>query len=231
MSLTICGRCLPIRARNSRRPSRKLRAATEAIGQMTQDVVNMHQLSQGVLEHFRAYVADMDASRAQVDDTNRKTIELLEAMGKTSGQQALYLAKLQEYQAALTAASQQYTAWTDRFLASAQEQTRITGKEMDRVVAEMHEGSQTLSGAYEQFTRQTQENLARTTALFDESISSSIHQLNETLDSMREMTRSMPQLLSQSRDRYAEQVDQFVTALVRLQKAMEKLSQTADGKE
>mgnify|MGYP000223464372 FL=1 len=48
---------------------------------------------------------------------------------------------------------------------------------------------------------------------------------------MREMTRSMPQLLSQSRDRYAEQVDQFVTALVRLQKAMEKLSQTADGKE
>ena len=97
----------------------ELRAATEAIGQMTQDVVNMHQLSQGVLEHFRAYVADMDASRAQVDDTNRKTIELLEAMGKTSGQQALYLAKLQEYQAALTAASQQYTAWTDRFLASA----------------------------------------------------------------------------------------------------------------
>ncbi|MFR3405806.1 MAG: MotA/TolQ/ExbB proton channel family protein [Christensenellales bacterium] len=60
----------------------ELRAATEAIGQMTQDVVNMHQLSQGVLEHFRAYVADMDASRAQVDDTNRKTIELLEAMGK-----------------------------------------------------------------------------------------------------------------------------------------------------
>ena len=41
----------------------------------------------------------------------------------------------------------------------------------------------------------------------------------------------MPQLLSQSRDRYAEQVDQFVTALVRLQKAMDKLSQTMDGKE
>ena len=171
-------------------------------------------------------------SRAQVDDTNRKTIELLEAMGRTKQMPAgrSIWRRSQEYQAALTAASQQYTAWTDRFLASAQEQTRITGKEMDRVVAEMHEGSQTLSGAYEQFTRQTQENLARTTALFDESISSSIHQLNETLDSMREMTRSMPQLLSQSRDRYAEQVDQFVTALVRLQKAMEKLSQDGGRK-
>ena len=31
--------------------------------------------------------------------------------------------------------------------------------------------------------------------------------------------------------RYAEQVDQFVTALVRLQKSMDKLSQTMDGKE
>ncbi|MFR0859640.1 MAG: MotA/TolQ/ExbB proton channel family protein [Christensenellales bacterium] len=183
----------------------------------------------GVL-HFRAYVA-IWTPPAHRWTTQPQDHRVAGGDGQTSGQQALYLAKLQEYQAALTAASQQYTAWTDRFLASAQEQTRITGKEMDRVVAEMHEGSQTLSGAYEQFTRQTQENLARTTALFDESISSSIHQLNETLDSMREMTRSMPQLLSQSRDRYAEQVDQFVTALVRLQKAMEKLSQTADGKE
>ena len=48
----------------------ELRRRQEAIGQMTQDVVNMHQLSQGVLEHFRDYVADADASRAQVDDTN-----------------------------------------------------------------------------------------------------------------------------------------------------------------
>lgn len=207
----------------------EMRAATEAISQMTQDVVNMHQLSQGVLEHFKAYVADMDASRAQVDETNRKTIDLLAAVSKTSGQQAAYLAKLQEYQAALSASSQQYTAWTDRFLANAQEQTRITGREMDRVVEQMHEGSQTLAGAYDQFTKRTQENLARTTALFDESITASIRQLNETLDAMREETRMVPQLMSQSRERYAEQVDQFVTALVRLQKSMERLSGAADA--
>ena len=206
-----------------------MRAATEAIAQMTQDVVNMHQLSQGVLEHFRDYVADMDASRAHVEETNQKTLDLLAAMNKTSGQQAMYLAKLQDYQAALTANQQQYAAWTDKFLASAQEQTRITAKEMDRVVEQLHEGAQALSGSYDTFTRQTQENLAKTTALFDESITTSIRQMNETLDTMRETTRVMPQLLSQSRERYAEQVDQFVTALVRLQKSMEKLSAAADA--
>ena len=207
----------------------EMRAATEAIAQMTQDVVNMHQLSQGVLEHFRDYVSDMNDSRAQVNETNRKTIELLAAMNKTSGQQAMYLAKLQEYQASLASVQQQYTAMTDSFLHNAQEQTRITAREMDRAVEQMHEGAQALAGAYEQFTRQTQENLARTTALFDESITTSIRQLDKTLSGMRETTQVIPQLMSQSRERYAEQVDQFVTALVRLQKSMEKVSGAAEA--
>ena len=148
-------------------------------------------------------------------------------MNKTSGQQAMYLSKLQEYQAALAAAQQQYTVMADSFLHNAQEHTRITAKEMDRAVAQMHEGAQTLAGAYEQFTRQTQENMARTTALFDESISASIGQLDKTLGAVRETTQLIPQLMSQSRERYAEQVDQFVTALVRLQKAMERVSEAA----
>ena len=207
----------------------EMRAATEAIAQMTQDVVNLHQLSQGVLEHFRDYVSDMNDSRAQVDETNRKTIELLAAMNKTSGQQAMYLAKLQEYQASLASVQQQYTAMTDSFLHNAQEQTRITAREMDRAVEQMHEGAQALAGAYEQFTRQTQENLARTTALFDESITTSIRQLDKTLSGMRETTQVIPQLMSQSRERYAEQVEQFVTALVRLQKSMEKVSGAAEA--
>ena len=207
----------------------EMRAATEAIAKMTQDVVNMHQLSQGVLEHFRDYVSDMNDSRAQVDETNRKTIELLTAMNKTSGQQAMYLARLQEYQASLASVQQQYTAMTDSFLHNAQEQTRITAKEMDRAVEQMHEGAQALAGAYEQFTKETKENLAHTTALFDESITTSIRQLDKTLSSMRETTQLIPQLMSQSRERYAEQVDQFVTALVRLQKSMEKVSGAADA--
>ena len=207
----------------------EMRAATEAIAQMTQDVVNMHQLSQGVLEHFRDYVSDMNDSRAQVDETNRKTIELLAAMNKTSGQQAMYLAKLQEYQASLASVQQQYTAMTDSFLHNAQEQTRITAREMDRAVEQMHEGAQALAGAYEQFTRQTQENLARTTALFDESITTSIRQLDKTLSGIRETTQVIPQLMSQSRERYAELVDQFVTALVRLQKSREKVSGAAEA--
>ncbi len=221
--------------REQMKSQQEMRAATEAIGAMTQDVINMHQLSQGVLEHFRDYVTDMDQSRAQVDENGRKTAELLEAMNKTTAQQAMVLAKLQEYQAALSKASQQYTAWADQMLQSAQEQTRLTEKDMERVVDAMHEGADALSQGAKAFGEKTQESMARTTALFDESVTASVKQMNETLASIRETTRVMPQLLSQSRERYAEQVDQFVTALVRLQKTMEKLSaateEAAKGKE
>lgn len=204
-------------------------AATQAIAQMTQDVINMHQLSQGVIEHFRAYVADMDASRAHVEETNQKTLELLAAMNKASGEQAMYLAKLQEYQAALASGSQQYTAWTDQFLRNAQEQNRVAAREMDRVVEQLHDSAQALGESGDRFVKSTQEGMARTAALFDDSITGAIGQLNGTLDHMKETTRVMPQLLSQSRERYAEQVDQFVAALVRLQKSMEKVSAAAEA--
>ena len=207
----------------------EMRSAVEAIGQMTQDVVNMHQLSQGVLEHFRDYVRDMDASRASVDETNERTIGLLEAMNKTSGQQAMYLAKLQEYQAALTANSQQYSALTDQFLKSAQEQTHITSREMERVVEQMHDGAQALGDSAQAFAAKTHESLARTTAMFDESLNTSLREIDKTLAAMNDAAQRMPQMLSQSRERYSDQVDQFVTALVRLQKAMDKLSAQIEG--
>jgi len=60
-------------------------------------------------------------------------------------------------------------------------------------------------------------------------ISTSIAQLAHTLAQVKETTQLIPQLMSQSRERYAEQVDQFVTALVRLQKAMERVSDAAQS--
>lgn len=208
-----------------RRSQQEMRAAAEAISQMTQDVVNMHQLSQGVLEHFKAYVQDMDTARRETDENGRQTLELLRAMDKTVERQSQYMEKLGELQRMLEEGARQYAGWNDKFLRDAREQTLAFTGEVDRVTGGLREGAQALSGAYEEFTKRTQENLARTTALFDESITTSIRQMNATLEKMSEQTRAVPQLMSQSRDRYAEQVDQFVTALVKLQKAMERLGE------
>ena len=113
-----------------------MRAATEAIAQMTQDVVNMHQLSQGVLEHFRDYVTDMSASRAEADDANRRTLELLEEVSRASAKQAEQFAsvlerleKLEKDKAAQLEATAQAEMKDGKSQAAPQEKTSKTGKE------------------------------------------------------------------------------------------------------
>lgn len=207
---------------------REMRAASEAISQMTQDVVNMHQLSQGVLEHFHSYVTDMEASRAKADESYRGALELLASMDKTVARQTQYLSGISQYETVLARDKQQYIAWTDTFLKNAQEQTRLADKQMDRVAERMHAGADALTDACEHFMQETRQGLERTASTFDEHITSSVRQLSGVLDAMSEQTRAIPQLLSQSRERYAEQVDQFVTALVRLQKAMQRLSDVVE---
>ena len=61
------------------------------------------------------------------------------------------------------------------------QKSEIADKVMDAITA--------APAISEQFTRQTQENLARTTALFDESITSSIGQLDDTLSHVKETTQ------------------------------------------
>lgn len=113
-----------------------MRAATEAIAQMTQDVVNMHQLSQGVLEHFRDYVTDMSASRAEADDANRRTLELLEEVSRASAKQAEQFAsvlerleKLEKDKAAQQEATAQAEMKDGKAQAAPQEKTSKKGKE------------------------------------------------------------------------------------------------------
>ena len=109
---------------------RDMRAAAEAIAQMTQDVVNMHQLSQGVLEHFRDYVTDMEASRAQVDDTNRRTAAQLEALEKRSSAQAEQLASaMKRLEASVDRICSAAQALAEAQEKEKQEKEETTGKE------------------------------------------------------------------------------------------------------
>jgi len=109
-----------------------MRAAAEAIAQMTQDVVNMHQLSQGVLEHFRDYVTDMSESRAQADEAGRKTLELIEEVSKANNRQARQFAdtleRLEKAVESMSAAMEQAA----KNMPQMQKETKKTEAKADR---------------------------------------------------------------------------------------------------
>ncbi len=137
---------------------------------MTQDVVNMHQLSQGCAPSISATMwRIVDASRAQVDDTNQQDHRrLLEAMGKTSGQQALLSGQI----AGVSGGAHRglpAVHGVDGSLPRQRAGADAHHRQRRWIASSANaRGQPDALRAYEQFTKQTQENLARTTALFDE---------------------------------------------------------------
>ena len=216
-----------------------MKNAAEAIATMTQDVINMHELSQTVLEQFQTYVSDMAQDKQSVqqsavrcarmvEDAESSLGKVMETLSQTAAQQARYLAKLQEYQAAVLQNQQQYTAWTDKFLASAQTQSLTTAKELERVSASIKDSAALLNSAYLSFCEQLEEGLSKGLALLDENVTTTTKQLGTTLAGIRQTTDSLPNLLSSSARKYGAQVEQFVSALQQLQRAMERTAQAAE---
>lgn len=237
-------------AASNRATQQDMKAAAEAIATMTQDVVNMHALSQSVLEQFQAYTADMSLNKQNVQESaarcarmieeaqaslSRMTQEAetslansMEKVAQTAAQQTRYLAKLQEYQAAVQQGQQQYVAWTDKFLASAQTQSLTTAKELERVSASVKDSAALLNSAYLSFCEQLEEGLSKGLALLDENVTTTTRQLGTTLAGIRQTTDALPALLAGSARKYSAQVDQFVGALQQLQRSLERTAQAAE---
>ncbi|MBQ7488586.1 MAG: MotA/TolQ/ExbB proton channel family protein [Clostridia bacterium] len=209
--------------REQARVQQEMQAATDAIARVTQDVINMHQMSQGILEHFKSYVDEMNRTHSESDQVLMQTAAMMDQMNRSVQMQASVIEKMQAAQGTLDRNQQQYIATTERFLGAAQEQTRNFSREIERVGEQMARSTDQMCRASSEVGQKTADNLTRTTALLDENVTSSIRQLDETLGKMRDVSEKIPQLMTQSRDRYAQQVDQFVDALTRLQKSMNAL--------
>lgn len=237
-------------AASNRATQQDMKAAAEAIATMTQDVVNMHALSQSVLEQFQAYTADMSLNKQNVQESAARCARMIEEaqaslsrmtqgaetslansmekVAQTAAQQTRYLAKLQEYQAAVQQGQQQYVAWTDKFLASAQTQSLTTAKELERVSASVKDSAVLLNSAYLSFCEQLEEGLSKGLALLDENVTTTTRQLGTTLAGIRQTTDALPALLAGSARKYSAQVDQFVGALQQLQRSLERTAQAAE---
>lgn len=209
--------------REQARTQQEMQAAMEAIARITQDVINMHQMSQGILEHFKSYVDEMNRTNTGTDQLHAQMTETLDRLTQSIQAQSGVVERIQAAQGALDRNQQQYIATTERFLGAAQEQTRSFGREMERVGGQVEKTTQEMCRAADELGRKAVDNMTRTTALLDESVTSSLRQMDGTLKRMREVSEQIPQLMTQSRDRYAKQVDQFVEALTRLESGMNAL--------
>ena len=96
-----------VRAQNEH-TQEDLRAAAQAIDTMTKDVINMHQLSQGVLEQFKAYVEDLGGQKSIVEKACMANAQAIDHLNNTMRAQIQALDELNTYRIEMQQSQQAY---------------------------------------------------------------------------------------------------------------------------
>ena len=160
--------------------SQELTAATQAISEMGHDVINMHQMSQGLLEHFKAYVTEMDGSRARADEQQKQTAETIAAAEKQIAGQTQLLERLIAAQDALEKASRSYLEASERFAKQTSPKLKAALQSAEEAADHLQEGARALSGASDQLVR---ESAGRAEALTQASreLAAAVQELSDAL--------------------------------------------------
>lgn len=159
----------------------KLRQTVDAVGDISQHVIDVQGMSDEVIGKFSSYVGDVDMALRRVGETNADAGDLLGDIEEASQRQAKYLSALQEYQVKLQGSFQDYTVWTDKFVGGLEDRTQAQNASLEQVTLEMRASAELLRGAYQSFTEAIELGLANALGLFDENMQNLMKQVNGTL--------------------------------------------------
>ena len=148
-------------ARSAQQVSQQeLTAATQAISEMGHDVINMHQMSQGLLEHFKAYVTEMDGARARADEQQKRTAEAVASAEAQIARQAQLLERVMAVQEQLEKSSKAALEATERFSKQTSPKLRAAMQSAEDAADRLKEGARAMSGASESLARENEARLA-----------------------------------------------------------------------
>ncbi len=187
-----------------------LRNTVDAIGQVSQDVVNIHGISEQVIDKYASFVSNIEYAYQQVGDAQNETTDLLDEISKASLRQSRYLSALQEYQSKLQGSFQDYTVWTDKFVASLSQSTAQQSDSQERIAKEMRDSAELLHGSYKSFVESIEVGLANALGLFDENMQNLTRQIHSTLSGIRETMMMLEPTLRKAIDIATTEQDQEV---------------------
>lgn len=164
----------------------KLRVAVDSMERLTSGVVEVNQVSQGLVTKFSGYVEDMGKAYQSISVTQADAADMLEEIAEASARQAKYLSALQEYQAQLQGSFQEYTVWTDRFVGGLEERTTSQSASLERIAGDMRSSAEMLQRAYKSFTEAVELGLTNTITLVGENTQGTYRQMHAALKEIQE---------------------------------------------
>ena len=132
----------------------EMKAASDAIAQMARDVINMQQMTQGLLEHFQAYVSGINQSSTAIEQQQQQTADTLNQLASQAKDQAVLLDAIMAKQKALAEHDRSYAKTTEEFFNAAAHLSRDTVNDIQSACASLRESTRALSDAGASWTRQ-----------------------------------------------------------------------------
>ena len=206
---------------------REMRDAASAIDSMTRDVINMQQMTQGTLEHFKGYVTDMTRSRSEADELQARTSAMLGEVTRNTAMQGRMLTDLMDRQSKLDQSEQEYLARLDRYLAASQQEIASSSESLNQVCERLRDAAAQLSRSGSQFTRQTAEDLERQMQSMSDSLTRSSRQLAQSLQGVQKVSEQLPDLVNAGREQLASEIRKMNAELSRFTAALAE--RKADG--
>lgn len=127
--------------------NRQMAAAEDAIAEMARDVINMQQMTQGLLEHFQAYVAQMEQSRASSDEVLRQVTEMTRIIEENAKKEAELLDRMIAQQGSQERDNFLLAKTTQEFMDSANHMAKAASDEIRRMTEKMVAGAETIEEA------------------------------------------------------------------------------------
>ena len=175
-----------------RQSAEQIQAAMKAIDEMSKDVINMQQMSQGLLEHFKAYVTDMSAGRAAADEQQKRMTEVLGNVESQYARQAELLNRMTAFQGSLEEYSRKYEKTTRDFLTSAETAAAGTCREMNRACAELRDGAKAFSDAGTEFASDGKKALDQASRRLEAAVSLLRETEGELRDTLKQAGKENP---------------------------------------
>lgn len=173
----------------------QLRSAVESIGQITQHIADVHEVSEQVITKFSGFVGNMSTAYQNVSDTQADTDALLSEITEASVRQTKYLSALQEYQTQLQKSFQDYTKWTSQFVDGLEERTASNNTSMEQIAMEMRASAELLRNSYNGFTESIEAGLSNALGVLSENLQGQVQQVNHTMTEMQQIVQHLDDTL------------------------------------
>ncbi len=188
---------------------------------MSRDLVQVQQISEGLLGKFESYMNKLNGSYQMVDEGYARIAANVEHLEIIARQQNGYLQSVGKLQSEIVRSMDNFQGSADAFMKAFGENIVATKDSLTAAAEGIKKSSEALDGSHKKLVSGVTKDLDKTYNTFFENVQKASEQLGWTMRDVKENIDKLPDLIDASAALYANQADRLTDALRSAQAALD----------